>query len=218
MQERIMKNSSEKRKKRYWANRSSELKNQRMYQKNNKKIIKERRQAIKEITAIKGKKYRDAHKEIEAARSKRYYENNQEKVKKYLKVNKVIIAKKHKEYVKNNRDRHNILEQRRQAKKKQLLHTLTCIQWENIKLHFDNRCAYCGKESPLQQEHFLALSKNGEYTLNNIIPSCKYCNNSKKAKNFFEWYPKYKYHSKKREKVILSFLGYKNGMQQLKII
>ena len=105
--------------------------------------------------------------------------------------------------------------QRRMALKRKLSSTLTLAQWENMKMHFNNKCAYCGKELPLAQEHFLALTKGGEYTVNNIIPSCKTCNSSKCNKDFFTWYPKYKYFSKKREKIILKFLNYKNEIQQL---
>lgn len=120
---------------------------------------------------------------------------------------------------KNNRDRVIGYSQKYRSKRKELLATLTTEQWEDIKNTFDNRCCYCGKERPLAQEHFVAQSKGGEYTLDNIVPSCKSCNSSKGDKDFFEWYPTYKYYSKKREKFILDFLGYKNSsMQQLKVI
>lgn len=108
--------------------------------------------------------------------------------------------------------------QRRRSLKRKLETTLTLNQWENIKIHFNNKCCYCNRELPLEQEHFIALSVMGEYTINNIIPACKSCNASKSNKIFNEWYPKYKYYSKKREKIILSFLGYTKGIQQLKIM
>lgn len=79
-------------------------------------------------------------------------------------------------------------------------------------------CTKCGRDLPLSQDHFIPLSKGGEYTLNNIIPACVHCNSSKHIQSFFEWYPKYKYYSSNREKKILIFLGFKNGNQQLKII
>lgn len=75
---------------------------------------------------------------------------------------------------------------------KQLWTTTTYRGWENsaqqIKKYFNNRCAYCGKELPLQQDHFIALSKGGEYSKNNIVPSCQSCNGSKGAKEFETWY------------------------------
>ena len=61
---------------------------------------------------------------------------------------------------------------------------------------------------PLEQEHFIPLSKGGGYSMGNIIPACRACNASKSDKDFFEWYPEYKYYSEERENKILDFLGY----------
>jgi 5-methylcytosine-specific restriction endonuclease McrA len=85
---------------------------------------------------------------------------------------------------------------------------------------FDNKCAYCGKEKPLAQDHFVPLSKGGEYTNNNIICSCKSCNSSKSDKDFFEWYPEQLFYSKEREAKILKYLNYdkKTQTQQLALI
>lgn len=93
--------------------------------------------------------------------------------------------------------------QNRHARKLNLPHTLTLSQWEQIKKDFNNACCYCGEEKPLHQEHFLALSKGGEYSSNNIIPACKSCNSAKSNKDFFEWYPNFTNYSKTREKIIL---------------
>lgn len=143
----------------------------------------------------------------------------QNRVSIWQKQNKDKSYKKVKKYQQNNPEKCNIKDQRRRSRKKQLPATLTIEQWQLIKNHFNNRCVYCGKELPLEQEHFIPLSKGGEYTLNNIIPSCKSCNASKHDANFFEWYYTYKYYSKKREKAILDFLGYKEyAKQQLTFI
>ena len=93
------------------------------------------------------------------------------------------------------------------ARRLKLPHTLTLAQWEQIKKDFNNACCYCGEEKPLAQEHFLALSKGGEYSHSNIIPACRSCNSSKSNKDFFEWYPNFRNYSKAREKVILDFLN-----------
>ena len=124
----------------------------------------------------------------------------------------------HKQYAKDHADEYNIRSQTRNALKLSLPCNLTIHQWEIIKLKFDNKCCYCNKELPLEQEHFIPITNEGEYTINNIIPSCKSCNCSKSNKVFENWYPTYKYYSKKREKIILDFLGYSNNKQQLKII
>ena len=112
------------------------------------------------------------------------------------------------------RDRCNMEKEKRRSLKNQLDATLTPYQWGIIKELFGNRCAYCGKKLPLQQDHFVPLSKMGSYTHTNILPACKGCNCSKQAQDPFVWYPKFRYYSKKREAAILKFLGYANQETQ----
>ena len=118
---------------------------------------------------------------------------------------------------KTNRDKFNLRDQKKKLKKRQLAATLTLNQWEDIKNYFNNKCAYCGENTKLTQDHFTPISKGGEYTHNNIIPACGSCNSSKRNREFIEWYPKQKFYSKKREKAILKFLNYKGEVQQLAI-
>lgn len=119
--------------------------------------------------------------------------------------------KRHKDKIANN-------VQRRRNKAKGLEHSLTDIQWDFIIREFSGGCAYCGEKSDLERDHFIPISKSGEFTINNIIPSCKKCNISKRDYDFFEWYPRHEYYSKKRERKILNHLGYKNNIQQLSIL
>jgi len=176
----------------------------------------------KECCARYKKIYREANKEVIAEHSKVYREVNKESIaeydKIYRKANKESRADQYNLWRQANPEKYCILIQRYRARKRALPSTLTIEQWESTKLYFSNSCAYCGKERPLAQEHFLALSKGGEYTHNNIIPSCQSCNSSKNVKNFFEWYPNHKHYSKKREKSILTYLGYNNNVQQLSIL
>lgn len=166
--------------------------------------------------------YRENNKEKEAIRHRIYKENNKEKIieigRLYRENNKEKIAESNRKCFQGNKEAYNIRTQIRRARQLLLPSTLTPSQWESIKLHFNNKCAYCGQEKPLEQEHFIAMSKLGGYTNNNIICACRSCNASKNNKSFEEWYPKYKYYSKQREKIILKFLGYDNKIQQLKII
>jgi 5-methylcytosine-specific restriction endonuclease McrA len=99
-----------------------------------------------------------------------------------------------------------------------LPHTLTDAEWEEIKRHFGHKCAYCGKKRPLQREHFIPLSKGGEYTHNNIIPACAECNWSKLDRDFNEWYPAQPFYSEARERRILRYLNYDGNMQQLRLL
>lgn len=161
------------------------------------------------------KKFREENENQVKETQKQYYKKNKEKVKekskKYKSQNHESVLKYQKSYNKKynreNKEMCNIQTQRRITRKKSLPSTLTFEQWENTKNYFGNKCAYCGKELHLTQEHFIPVSKGGGYTADNIIPSCQSCNSSKYNKDFFEWYPKYRYYSKKRERFILEFLG-----------
>ena len=197
------------------------------YREKYKKEITERKKEYAKSNRDKVRKlqkhYRQQNKEKCKQYAKKYLIKNKEKIHKYKKhyreENKEKINKQLAQYRKENPEKIACYRQKRRAEKKQLMNSLTYEQWGKIKERFNCKCAYCGQEKPLEREHFIPLSKGGEYTHNNIVPSCKVCNSSKGAKDFFEWYPKYKYYSKKREKNILEFLNYKDDkMQQLALI
>ena len=179
------------------------------------------REANKVAIAERTKSYYEANRDAIIERGKLNYETNKESIseqkKLYRKINKEAISMHKKLYLQANRGKHNISEQRREAIKRQLPSTLTLAQWELIKISFDGRCCYCGKEEPLTQEHFIPLSKGGEYTHNNILPACQSCNSSKNTRDFLIWYPKQFFYSKKREQKILKYLNYKNEVQQFSL-
>jgi len=76
---------------------------------------------------------------------------------------------------------------RRNARKKGLVCDLTTVQWRLILEMYGNRCAYCGSEENIQQEHVIPVSRGGGTTMDNIVPACKKCNMSKKDKTPIEW-------------------------------
>lgn len=106
---------------------------------------------------------------------------------------------------------------KRRARKKGLESNFTTQQWEDCKQYFNCKCAYCGEEGELQQDHFIPLSGGGEYTVFNVIPACQTCNFTKNRFNPFEWYPKHSTYSLKREQKILKYLNYQKNIQQLSI-
>lgn len=79
-------------------------------------------------------------------------------------------------------------------------------QWDECRKYFDYKCAYCGCKVKLAQEHFIPVKKGGNYTKSNILPACKSCNSSKSDKDFFFWYPRYKFYAKYREIKVLEYL------------
>ena len=172
-----------------------------------------------EIVLERQKLYRDANREILNEKHRQYYKDNKNEssisAKKYYGRNKYSLLEHQRQYSKNNREKVNMKALKYKSRKNKLPSTLTIDQWESIRKYFGNRCAYCGKEEPLAQEHFVPLSKGGEYTHNNIICACLSCNSSKGAKEFRVWYLTFKFYSKTREQKIIKYLNYKNEIQQL---
>jgi len=178
-----------------------------IYELKNVEHIKEQWQIYSNKNKNNIKAYRDKNKEVNSKYNKQYRKEHHEELK-----------EQYKEYYNNHKEIYHLSNQKRKAIKRKLPNTLTMQQWEKIKSDFNNKCAYCGEEKPLAQEHFIALSKGGEYTVNNIIPVCKSCNSSKRDRNFFEWYHKQDFYNKTKESFVLKYLGYKKEAQQLKII
>ena len=164
-------------------------------------------QQNKEQYSIKNKEYRLTHKEQHNESSRRRYQK--------VKEHHAELTRRWKQEHKEER---NIAWQARRAKKLSLECSLTKEQWECCKQYFNNKCCYCGENGKLTQDHFVSLLDNGEYTHNNIVPSCKTCNCSKGNRLFEKWYPRYEHYDKKRERKILKYLNYKNGIQQLSIL
>lgn len=190
------------------------------YRKKNAELIKEKKKIYRQNHLESSKKYWEENKERFKEKYRLYYLENGEKIKERTRI-----------YRKNNHDKRNEAERawrlrnpgeanirahRRSAKIRELPRNYSIEEWKILTRHFDNKCAYCGEEKPLQQDHFVPVVKGGEYTINNIIPACKSCNCSKNDRDFFEWYPRQKFYSKKREQKILKYLNYtKAGTQQL---
>lgn len=205
--------------------------------KSSKEWKKENLSKVKIYNKKYGENYYKENKEKLIEYTRQYNLNNKEKIKiykiknkehytelrkKYYKNNKEYYLNKTREWIKNNPEKIKIIYAKQRHKRKILKNGLpikfNLNDWEKCKKYFNNKCAYCGKELPLSQDHFIPLSKGGEYTINNIIPACKSCNSQKNAKSFFEWYPKCNSFNKERQQKILKYLGYKNNTQQLSII
>lgn len=92
--------------------------------------------------------------------------------------------KKRKLVVKRYEARKPELKQARKARyRSRLLNakgSFTDREWEDRKIQFRNRCAYCGKKSKrLTPDHYVPLSKGGTNFIENIVPACPQCNRSK---------------------------------------
>jgi hypothetical protein len=156
------------------------------------------------------------------AYKRRDKEKKNEIQKRYRRKHKNKINQKHKEYKTLNKEKlkkkNVIYSQRRRASERFTYSDFSYEQWMDCKDSFNNECAYCGEKKELTQDHFIPLSKGGEYTINNIVPSCRSCNCSKSDSDFFTWYPQSGRYCSKREKELLKYLNYHNKEQQLSIL
>lgn len=187
-----------------------------------KTYIKPSSEAIREHKALQSREWKEANKERLVVWHKEYRKNNKSSIsismKEYRQENKVSLAEYHSKYQKEHLEERKIRQKRRKEKMLRLPNNLTPEQWCKIMKDFDSRCAYCGEEKPLEQEHFHPLHLGGEYTMSNIVPACKSCNSSKGVKLFSDWYSLQTYYDKQRENKILTYLGYKNSIQQLSFV
>lgn len=178
------------------------IKNKSRYDKNKDKINARRR-----------KKYKESKSRGEAKR-KKYHEN-------YYRNNKERYKERYQRYKESGKwiEVNRRANQKRRSRLKSLPSSYAKEDWLECLEYFDNRCCYCGNdENHLHQDHFIPLSKGGEYTKNNIVPACKKCNLRKNAQDFFSWYKECDFYSSKKEQKILKFLNYKNNIQQLSIL
>jgi len=140
-----------------------------------------------------------------------YYWKNKEEIIKRRKIRKENGYKYSSEKEKKSKVVRN---QKRRANLKNLPSSFTLEQWEYCKAQFDYKCCYCCEEAPLQQEHFIPVSKMGPFIASNILPSCGSCNIKKQDKDFFEWYPTEQFYSKEREAKILEYLIEMSSIEQ----
>ena len=73
--------------------------------------------------------------------------------------------------------------ERRRARKAGLPATLTAEEWDKTLSIFGSRCAYCGADGPLEQDHFFPVAMGGGYEVGNILPACPHCNKVKWQKS-----------------------------------
>lgn len=155
---------------------------------------------------------------------RRYRENHKEELKLKISIksktehNKKLHAIRNSRYkqTENGKVKSLFNTEKRRMLKLSLPYNFSVEDWNSCLEYFGNECAYCGELGKLTQDHFIPLSKGGEYTKNNIIPVCLSCNSSKQDRHFFSWYPSKPFYSKQREQKILKYLNYdKNNNQQL---
>lgn len=65
--------------------------------------------------------------------------------------------------------------------------TLTNEQWAAICVAQKQRCAYCGVECKLTQDHVIPLVRGGAHTADNVVGACQPCNSRKRDRTAEEF-------------------------------
>lgn len=152
--------------------------------------------------------YAKINSEKVLADGREYFYKNIKIFKQYRRENAERINEYSKMWRKNNVEKTRVYSKERNEKMMSLPHTLTEEEWQYALKEFNYKCAYCGDDSNLEKDHFVPISKDGGYTIDNIIPSCINCNRSKYNYDFFDWYINQDFYDKEREIHILNYLGY----------
>jgi len=186
----------------YWTNKANHTLNTQC-----KRCITERKRQYnldnKEAIAEHRKQYRVDNEEA----IKQYNLANKERMQQWRDKNKEVANEYAKRYQQEHLEEWRIRKHKRNARIRNLPRTLTVSQWEETKEYFDNRCCYCNRELPLEQDHFIPLGKDGWYAKTNIVPACKNCNSRKRTQEAIGWFSKQTFYSKVREAKILKYLG-----------
>lgn len=182
---------------------------QREYYQTNKDILRKKNDKWASEHRDKMAEYRRNWKKRNPNSDKDYYENNKDDVLKRNSLYRSKHVEKMRFYKKKwkvkNREKLYQSARIRQLNKSKGNYSLD--EWEQAKVYFDNKCAYCGASSDvLSQDHFIPLSKGGSYTKDNIIPACISCNSSKSDTDFKEWFTKQEFYNFDRLQKIENYL------------
>ncbi|WP_180230293.1 HNH endonuclease [Bacillus thuringiensis] len=201
----------EKKKKYYDENKEKCSAYSKKWYAENKEHVKRYREENKDRITEYNKREWAEKKEERKVKVNEWRKENAQYIKEYRKANRDRDREKAREWGRSERGNRlrRTTTNRYRARKKSLKNDFTEKQWEECMKHFDYTCAYCGSNEKLEQDHFIPITKNGHFTKDNIIPSCRSCNGSKSNSNFKDWYKNQNYYSREREFKILTYLGKK---------
>jgi len=171
---------------------------------------REYRQTHKKERAALQRGYNKRHKEARAAYAKKYNAEHAEGLKEYFRVyhqarretrnanariyqasHADAIALKAKAWLVANREKYREYQRAygavRRATEAGLPATFTEADWTDVLDLFGHKCAYCGKDGKLHQDHFIPVTRGGGYEMGNIVPACHSCNSRKNAKDPLAW-------------------------------
>lgn len=94
---------------------------------------------------------------------------------------KICDLKRHREWEKNNPDKVAEIHRRRRARRTNAsVVDFTARQWEFMIFVQRGKCYYCGKKvTILTRDHVVSLFQGGNHSMDNIVPACLHCNDTK---------------------------------------
>jgi hypothetical protein len=166
------------------------------------------------------KEYRAENRDRLLQVSKDYHAKNREaslrQNKEYRDANKEIISERRKIYRQSIRARFikRASENRRRSRRDN--NRSVAYSTEELKIHLDKfgqECCYCGMNLDMELrkswclDHFIPIASGGSDCLNNLVPSCHYCNSSKQDRDPWDWYQKHPQFKKSRWVKLLKLIG-----------
>ena len=145
-----------------------------IWRKANPDYQKNHYQENKEQILARMKRRRIAHPEFHRTASKHYAEKNKEK-----------IAKMNSDWVRNNPEKNRTKRARRRAS--ELAAKGYVVTPKEMGELYRRNCIYCGSMEKIEIDHVIPLSRGGNHSIGNLVPSCQYCNRSKGSKTIMEW-------------------------------
>jgi len=151
----------------------------------------------KSCHAIYDREYRKRNRKKVSERHKKYYGKNRAKrlreTRAYQKENWEKYRAYFRKYSRSPKGKERAI--RRDYRKRSALNVfpqLTLGDWEKLLKIYNNRCAYCGAERPLERDHIMPIIAGGKHEPINIIPACQTCNRAKGGKPISELPLKYR--------------------------
>ncbi len=130
--------------------------------------------------------YREIHREQANARAAAWYMDNRERALArfaiYYKAHSKHMNTRAAEWRKVHAADVNTHGHRRRARQRGAPGSHTTAEWQALVSECGGRCAYCDEGKPLARDHVIPLVRGGSNDISNIVPACKSCNSSKKAK------------------------------------
>lgn len=108
----------------------------------------------------------------------------------YYRKNRSSVLSRMQRWQQNNPDKVRAIASRRRVRKLNAFEdgSVTPEAVQAVFESFGCRCAYCGSDGPLQEEHVVPVSKGGPHIIENIVPACQSCNASKGDAEVDVWY------------------------------